>query len=330
MDQLSSELLQGNLIYVALFALVAVTVGALLFGIRALAATRSDPVGRRIRASVTVEREAPSTAPVMVAKPISLSLVDTALRPLAAVARPTDEAELEGLQSRLNHAGYRSERALYAYLAAKLLLCIGAAVAVLWYNAQRADPLEQVALFTVLGMIGGLYAPNIWLAGRASERQQVLGRALPDALDLLVTCVEAGLGLDAAINRVATEIGLSAPLLSSELAQTSLEMRAGLARGEAVRRLADRNGVDELKYLASIVVQTEIFGTSVAKSLRVMADGMRVRRTQKAEERAATVAVKMTIPLVLCILPSLFLVVLGPAAINIMEILMPSLGGGGK
>jgi tight adherence protein C len=325
--KLPFELLQGNLLYGALFLLVAVTVAAVLFGTRSLLSTRSDPVGRRIRASVGGERDSVAGLPASVPKAPQSSMLESALRPLAAMTGPTDEGELEGLRSRLSHAGYRTERALYVYLALKLMLCLGAAVLVLWYNAQLAQPLEWLMVYTVGSMFLGLYAPNLWLAGRATERQTALGRTMPDALDLLVTCVEAGLGLDAAINRVASEIQLSAPLLASELMQTALEMRAGRARGEAVRRLADRNGVDELKYLASIIVQTEIFGSSVAKSLRVMSDSMRVRRSQRAEERAAKVAVKMTLPLVLCILPSMFLVVLGPAIINIITILMPTMAG---
>jgi tight adherence protein C len=327
MTRLVLDLLQGNALYGALFLLTAVMVGALLFGGRALISLRSDPVGRRIRASVTAERDLVPVVPAFTPKSAQSSLLDGALRPLAAVTRPTDEGELEGLRSRLSHAGYRSERAMYAFLAAKLVMCVGGAVAVLWYSSQQAQPLDEVALYTIVAMIIGLFAPNVWLAGRTSERKGQLSRSLPDALDLLVTCVEAGLGLDAALNRVAGEVTLSAPLLSQELMQTALEMRAGLARGESVRRLADRNGLDELKYLASIIVQTEIFGTSVAKSLRVMSDGMRLRRSQRAEENAAKVAVKMTLPLVLCILPSLFLVLLGPAIINIIEVLMPTLAG---
>lgn len=328
MDQALSTLLRGYAIYVGVFVLVGGAVGALLYGLRSMIATRPDPIARRMRTSILPQGAAEAAVQQSSIAPAAgrRSLVDAALRPLASVAKPTDEDELEGLRQRLSHGGYRSERALYGYLVAKLVLCVGGAGALLWYNAAQPQPLEQAALYTVVAMIFGFYAPNLWLSGRVSERQAELSHALPDALDLLVTCVEAGLGLDLALNRVANEVGLASPLLANELLQTSLEMRAGLSRGEAVRRLASRTGVDELKYLASIIVQTELFGTSVAKSLRVMSEGMRIRRSQRAEERAATVAVKMTIPLVLCILPSLFCVLLGPAVVNIIRIMLPALG----
>jgi tight adherence protein C len=131
------------------------------------------------------------------------------------------------------------------------------------------------------------------------------------------------------MNRVADEIRLSAPLLSAELSQTSLEMRAGIARGDGFRRLANRTGVEELRNLAAVIIQTELFGTSIAHSLRVMADSMRIRRTQRAEERAATVGVKLTIPLIFCIIPALFAVLMGPAAVQIIRTLLPTLRGGG-
>jgi len=144
----------------------------------------------------------------------------------------------------------------------------------------------------------------------------------------VVTCVEAGLGLEAAIARVAGELGLGAPLLAQELELTEMEMRAGVARGDAFRRMADRTGVEELRNLAAIIVQTQIFGTSIAKSLRIQADALRGRRMQVAEERAAAASVKMTIPLVLCIAPALFVVLLGPAVVSIARELLPTLAGG--
>lgn len=320
--------LADNVLLIGVFVLVAGAVAGLLFGVRTAAATQENRVQRRMRVAVA-RAGGEALVTTLAPEPQAGSLLESALRPIANVATPTDAQELEGLRARLGHAGYRSDRALYAYLAVKLLLGIALAGLVLAYNARQPQPIEQAALYTIVAMILGFYAPNLWLAGRVAERHAELGHALPDALDLLVTCVEAGLGLDAALNRIADEIRLASPLLAAELSQTGLEMRAGLTRGDAVRRLADRTGLDELKYLASIIVQTEIFGTSVAKSLRVMSDGMRVRRSQKAEERAATVAVKMTLPLVLCILPSLFTILLGPAVINIVRIMLPTLGGGG-
>ena len=138
-------------------------------------------------------------------------------------------------------------------------------------------------------------------------------------MDLLVTCVEAGLGLDAALARVADEIRLASPLLAQELNLTFLEIQAGIARRDAFRRLSERTGVEDLRQLSAVLTQTEMFGTSIAKALRVHADGMRIKRMQRAEERAASVGVKMTLPLILCILPSLIAVVLGPAMVSMIE-----------
>jgi tight adherence protein C len=160
----------------------------------------------------------------------------------------------------------------------------------------------------------------------ARRPQKRISRALPDTLDLLVTCVEAGLSVEAALARVVQEVALNAPILAGELQQTMLEIRAGVARGEAFRRLAARTGLEELRSLAATLIQTELFGTSISRALRVQAAGMRVRRTHRAEEKAATVATKMLIPLILCILPSLFSVIMGPAAVRIVRTLLPSLG----
>ena len=215
------------------------------------------------------------------------------------------------------------------YLTTKLVLCVAFTGAFVWFNASRPEPLPNAMLFTVVSMILGFYLPNVWVSRRMQNRQLQLNRGLPDTLDLLVTCVEAGLGLDAAINRVAEEVVVSSPLLGAELVQTGLEMRAGSGRGEAFRRLAARTGIEDLKNLASIIVQTEIFGTSIAASLRVMADTMRVRRMQRAEESAAQAGIKMTIPLILFILPSLLLILVGSGMVRMIRSLMPGLGGDG-
>ena len=320
------EQLGGPALQVGVFVMVAATFTFLLIGLRGIIVSQEDPMRRRIeRAASPKEERAHRVLRAPAGKP---TLADAAMRPLAVMARPTDEEELEGLRSRLSHAGYRSEQALIRFLFSKVALCLMGAGLVWAYNTWRIQPTDKFALYVILAMIVGFYGPNLWLMGRIQERQTALNHALPDVMDLLVTCVEAGLGLEAALNRVASELKLSAPLLASELSQSAVEMRAGLSRGEAFRRLANRTGLDELKYLASIIVQVELFGTSIARSLRVMSDSMRTRRTQIAEKNAAQASVKMTIPLILFILPSLFTFVLGPAAINIARILLPTLGGG--
>lgn len=326
MDGLDA-LLTGDAAYVAVMVLAFGAVAGLFAAVNALLGARVDAVEERVRRA-TITGLAPSDRPpVPIEQSQSRSIIDFAFRGVARVATPTDEDEIGRLRAQLTHAGFRAERAMPIYLAAKVVLAFGLAGLFLWVNSLRPAPLQQAALYTVVVMIVGFYLPNAWLQGRVQERTKTIGNSLPDALDLLVTCVEAGLGLDLAMTRVAQEIGMSAPLLSQELLTTSLEMRAGMSRGEAFKRLALRTGVEEIRNLSSIIIQTEIFGTSVARALKVMADGMRIRRMQRAEENAATVAVRMTIPLVVCILPALLSTLLGPAIVRMIRILLPTLGG---
>ena len=177
---------------------------------------------------------------------------------------------------------------------------------------RRNAPAMAVGICAVF-----FFLPNLWLGSRIGQRQTTIEKSLPDAMDLLVTCVEAGLGLDAALGRVAAELKPVAPLLAAELNLTVFETQAGLPRREAFRRLSERTGVEDLRELAAVLAQTEIFGTSIARALRIHADGMRTRRMQNAERKASMVGVKMTFPLIFCVLPSLMAVVLGPAIVSI-------------
>jgi tight adherence protein C len=249
------------------------------------------------------------------------------LRPIARLAAPTDEEQRFRLRLRLANAGFRRDHAVTVFLGTKVILLFGALAGFLWVNASMVRPLPNTGLVGVIVCAAAFYAPNLWLSSRITSRQRAIERALPDALDLLVTCVEAGLALDAAVLRVSGELRRAHPILAEELELTHLEVKAGMPRVDAFRRLAERTGVVDLKQLAATLTQTEMFGTSVGLALRVQSEGMRVRRMQRAEERAAKVAVKMTLPLVFCILPSLFAVIIGPGIVNIMERLMPNLGG---
>jgi tight adherence protein C len=231
------------------------------------------------------------------------------------------------LRRQLVWAGLRGETAPQVFLLTKALLAAGAISTFLVVNMLRAEPIRMALPVAVWLSAAAYFVPNLWLRSRVASRQRKVERALPDALDLLVTCVEAGLGLDAALQRVADEIELAWPLLSRELRLAFLEVKAGIPRMEAFRRLADRTGSAELRSLSATLNQTEMFGTSVGVALRVQADSIRIRRMQRAEELAAYVAVKMTFPLILFILPSLFVVVVGPAVVNIAEKLFPVLGG---
>jgi tight adherence protein C len=235
----------------------------------------------------------------------------------AKLAKDTPEATGK-LREQLAWAGFRQANAVEIYLGAKVFGALMIGSAVLLLDAVR--PLSGNAFMVMLafGAAFGFYAPSLWLRGRIDARRREISNPLADALDLLVSCVEAGLALEAAVERVAKELGTSAPLLGTEMIQTIREVEAGLSRSEAFRRLAARTGVTELKSLAAILVQTEMFGTSVAKSLRVLSDTIRIQRMQRAKERAATVAVRLTIPLILCLLPSLMVVLLGGAIVRVL------------
>jgi len=320
-------LLNSDLTYAITLVIAFGAAVALVVGVRYVAVSGHDVVRERLRRVVGAAPLPTATAGNDLTRSARASW-EVALEPIARVARPGNERELGRLRSRLSHAGLRSERALVAYLGTKVFLGVGLGLGFLIVNSFWPQRAMHAALFTIGSTAVGFYLPSAWLVSRTSERQRQINHALPNALDLLVTCVEAGLGLEAAIQRVAAELGLSSRLLASELEQTQLEMRAGVSRGEAFRRMADRTGVEELRNLSAIIIQTQIFGTSIAKSLRIQADAIRVRRMQLAEERAAAASVKMTVPLVLCIAPALFAVLLGPAAVKIVRILLPTLSGG--
>jgi tight adherence protein C len=186
--------------------------------------------------------------------------------------------------------------------------------AVLFFKTVQANHLLLGAMF--LAMLG-LFLPDWWLRSKTSARKEKLSKAFPDMLDLLVVCVEAGMGLDAAISRVGEELGLSHPELSQELKLLNLELRAGKPRQTALRNLASRTDIDDVNSLVTLLIQTDRFGTSVAQALKVFSDSFRTARFQRAEEVAAKIATKMIFPLALGLFPCVFIVVLGPVAIQV-------------
>jgi tight adherence protein C len=231
---------------------------------------------------------------------------------------PQSPSEMGKLQRRLVAAGFRNNEALIVFLGIRV-----ACAAILF--AGLATPLfvrPNIALaFGGAGL--GYIFPNIVLARMEKRRQHKIRLSLPDALDLLVVSVEAGLGLDQAIQRVGEELTFAHPELCEELRLINFELRAGKARTEALHNLGERTGVDDVISLVAMLVQTDKFGTSVAKSLRVHSDTLRTKRRQRAEEAAAKTGVKMVFPLVLCIFPAIWVVTLGPAAIKIVQVLVP-------
>jgi tight adherence protein C len=172
----------------------------------------------------------------------------------------------------------------------------------------------------------GYYLPNLFLRYKIAHRQRDLFESFPDALDLLIICVESGLGLDQAIAKVATEIEIKSKVLAQELQLVLMELRSGFSRETALRHLALRTGLEEIDLLVAMMVQADRFGTSMGDSLRVHADNLRTKRRQRAEEAAAKIAVKLLMPLIFMIFPTLMLVLVGPAMIQIYRVLLPSLG----
>jgi tight adherence protein C len=231
---------------------------------------------------------------------------------------PKSANELGKLRLRLVHAGYRSPDALVIFLGIRFACALAAFLLV--GTPVLIEPNVLLALFAAAL---GYLLPGMALGRMAKRRQHRIRMSMPDCLDLLVVSVEAGLGLDQALARVGQELAFAYPELSGELRLVNLELLAGTGRAGALRNLADRTGVDDLRSLVAMLVQTDKFGTSVAASLRVFSDTMRTKRRQRAEEAAAKTGVKMVFPLVVCIFPAIWIVTIGPAAIRFIRVLGP-------
>jgi tight adherence protein C len=231
---------------------------------------------------------------------------------------PKSASEMTKLQQRLVAAGYRSSEAVIIFLGIR----VGVGLTVFFVMATPIIMRPNLMMAVVGAFLGYVFVGMV-LARLAKRRQKKIQLGLADALDLLVVSVEAGLGLDQAIQRVGQELAFAHPDLCDELRLVNLELRAGKARAEALRNLADRTGVEDLSSLVAILVQTDKFGTSVAQSLRVHSETVRTKRRQRAEEAAAKTGVKMVFPLVFCIFPAIWVVTIGPAAIKFIEVIVP-------
>lgn len=213
----------------------------------------------------------------------------------------------------LIYAGIRHANAVAVYTAIRILLAAGLGLGAFLGLAVLGVPRAAFWLITVMSGLLGWMLPYLYVDGRVKKRQQELKKALPDTLDLLVVCVEAGLGLNQALVRVSEEVDRISPEMSDELTVVNLEIRAGTPRDEALRRLGERTGVDDIRSLTSMLLQTDRFGTSIADALRVHADTLRSKRMQSAEEAAAKTTVKMLFPLIFFIFPAIFVVLVGPS-----------------
>jgi tight adherence protein C len=258
--------------------------------------------------SATVEAE-PSAAG---------ALAERMASPLQRLAPPS-AAEARKVQKELMHAGFRSANGPAVYRGLQLLSLVFFPAAVAFACAVLGRPLSSALIWIIVAVAVGGYLPRFVLKRLIRRRQLLLRWGLADALDLMVVSIEAGLGLNAALVRVGEELRTVHPDMSDEFEITNLEIRVGRERDEALRNLSERCGVDDLKSLVAMLIQADRFGTSIAKAVRVYADSLRTKRRQRAEQAAQKAAVKLLMPLALFLFPTLFIVVLGPAALNLMD-----------
>ncbi len=240
---------------------------------------------------------------------------------------PASPKDMTVMQRRLTRAGIRGPNALKVLYGAKVVLSILLPLtmtAVVWGSSAEAFNKFSAVLAAAAA---GFFGPNEYVSIMSRRRQKEIRRGLPNALDLMVVCVESGLGLDQAILQVAKELEHAHPEISEEWAMVNLELKAGKRRPEALRNLAERTAVDDLKKLVAVLIQADRFGTGVAQSLRAHSDFMRVQARQIAEEKAAKLGVKLVFPIFFCILPSLFIVTVGPVAVKIVRELIPMMTG---
>ena len=236
-------------------------------------------------------------------------------------SRSVGDEGATGLRLRLLNAGFADLNAPYIFQGARIALAGGLGVLMFIVVPILGAPFAGVVLATIWGLLVGWVLPGFYVGHRVARRQHQIRRSLPDALDLLVVCVEAGLALNQAILRVSEEIANMSPVLADQLSMVNLEIRAGTGREEALQNLAMRTGVDDVQAFVSMLIQTDRFGTSIADALRIHSEDLRTKRRQLAEEQSAKTAIKMLFPLVFCIFPAMFVVILGAAVIQIVQAL---------
>jgi len=299
-----------------LFGSLAFAVGSGILAFYWLWARPANPVGDRLREINPRAAEDPQS------QPVSTIIVEQVAKRLDQLGPAPSPRNVRRLRRRLIQAGFFDENAVTVYRVIRLISAVAFPVATFFtLTVLLGWPVDTTTIGgTLLALLYGMFLPSFSLSRMISNRKGRLTRALPDALDLMVVCVEAGLGLNAALQRVGREMELVEPDLSEEMAITNREIRAGKPRDEALRNLGTRTGVDDVKSLVAMLVQTDRFGTSIADSLRVFADSMRTKRRQRAEEMVAKAAIKLIFPLLLCIFPALLIVLMGPALIRIWDL----------
>lgn len=291
---------------------------------------RRDPVQDRYASDTPKKTKARKSgdAPTLRAYQNRESRWDELLVPLEKYFVDQKEGAQSGIRTRLLQAGFRGPSVVRNYFLIRTILAIGLPTLFLIMAPTIAvDMSVKKLMITTMALgLAGLYLPGIWISSRVDKRNGAIMDSFPDALDMLVVCVEAGLGLDAAFTRVGTQIAAAHPILATELGLVALELRAGKSRADALRNFSKRIDITEINSFVTLLLQSDALGTSVAQTLRVHADEMRANRMLRAEEMAHKLPVKLTIPLVTCILPAMFAVVLLPGMITIIRTILPALG----
>ncbi len=283
----------------AVFASVAIVSGS----VASLALARTSPERRRLRTF---------TAPRAMAPQVNVQVADTPSPTLKRMSDmlPTSSTDLSRLRRRLAAAGYEGYSAAVLYSAVRLALPVVLGVLTvlaLGFSDGWVLGLTSAAL--------GFVTPDLWLTRKTLKHRKAIQNGLPDALDLIIVCIEAGSSLDQAILKASNELEIALPVIARQLTTLSSQIRAGKPRLEAFQDLAKRTGVDDVRSLVAMLIQTDRFGTSIAQGLRTHAETLRTKRRQRAEERAGTIGVKLVFPLVLCLMPALYVVCLGPVAV---------------
>ena len=309
LDLLNSYWADEVILRRVLVGLSAATIFILGLGLTNLIMNMTSPVRRRMG---LVDDSRP-------VKDRLLMIVNTAIGPVASYVLPQKDNERDDMTQKLARAGYRSPQALQVFYLTKSLLTVALPMLVLigwrWFPEIEGSILTYAIVACGIGLLG----PNFVLRKLVDRRVRSLRNGFPDALDLLVVCVESGLGLAAAIQRVADELFVSHAELAYELSAVNAEIRAGLPREQALRNLAARTGLPDIKGLVGLLVQTMRFGTSISDALRIYSDEFRDKRMQMAEEQAAKMGTKLVFPLIFCMFPVFFIVAIGPAVLSIMD-----------
>ena len=309
-DLLNNYLSNDLILRWTVVIMVAVIIFVLGIGLSVIFLGMTDPIRRRL--GMVNESKAPKGA-------LALRIA-TAVGPVAAFVLPKEELERNKVKQNLYRAGFRSPQALQIFYAVKTVLAVLLATIVLLSSPLMPSVgSEELMFYVAVAAAVGLIGPNYVLEKALAREMRRLRNGFPDALDLLVVCVESGLGLGPALQRVADEINVSHPELALDLATVNAEMRAGVQREKALKNLADRTGLPDIRGLVALLVQSMRFGTSVADALRIYSEEFRDKRMQAAEEQAAKIGTKMIFPLVIFMFPVFFVVAVGPAALRIID-----------